>query len=227
MMVYAARRIWKRVLVAVVTFGALTMSVAGQPLDSGVVRLAMVTHGGGLTGRCFSTQFLTLLGYESTIRVDPSLAHVDLDSDALFDYPLAIITGEGQFSLSASERSNMRRYVQAGGTLLISSGCSNALWANAMREELAMVFPAADMERLDLDHEVFSIVFDVADLVTTQGGQGEVWGLHVEGRLAVVFSPHGLNDTASAGGACCCCGGNEIRQAKFINANLVAYALAR
>lgn len=227
MMIRAARRILNGVVIAIAIMCVAPAITHGQPVEPGVVRLAMVTHGGGLTGRCFSTQFLTLLGYESTIRVDPSLAHVDLDSDVLFDYPLAIITGEGPFSLSASERSNMRRYVQAGGTLLVSSGCSNALWANAMRDELATVFPATDMAKLDLDHELFSIVFDVADLVTTQGGQGEVWGLHVEGRLAVVFSPHGLNDTASAGGACCCCGGNEIRQAKFINANLVAYALAR
>lgn len=200
---------------------------AADPPAPDVVRLAMVSHADGRTGRCFSTQFLTLLSYETTIEVDPSFANVALDSPALFDYPLAIISGEGVFSLSDVERANLRRYALSGGTALISSGCSNAAWTESMRRELASIFGATAMRRLGADHELFSIVFDVADLVTTQGGEGELWGIEVEGRLAVVFSPHGLNDTASAGGSCCCCGGNEIRQAKFINANLVAYALAR
>lgn len=211
---------------AIGVFGSERATGQGAPAP-GVVRLAMVTHGGGVTGRCFSTQFLTLLSYETTIEVDPTFASVELDSLELFDYPLAIVTGEGDFALSASERSAMRRYALSGGTLLISSGCSNALWAESMRRELETVFPGTEPARLRPDHELFHIVFDVADLVTTKGGAGELWGIEVDGRLAVVYSPHGLNDTDSAGGSCCCCGGNEIRQAKFINANLVAYALAR
>ncbi len=218
--------IWVMIALAMCGASALGQS-SHAPLAPGVVRLAMVTHAGGITGRCFSTQFLTLLGYETTIEVDPTFASVELDSPALFDYPLAILTGEGEFEFSASERSSFRRYVQSGGTMLVSSGCSNALWARSMVREIENVFPDATLERLDPSHELFHIVFDVADLVTTQGGEGELWGISVDGRLAVVYSPHGLNDTASAGGSCCCCGGNEIRQAKFINANLVAYALAR
>lgn len=214
------------VVVAAVAHGAAAQST-NAPLEPGVVRLAMVSHANGLTGRCFSTQFLTLLSYETTIDVDPSFALVSLASPELFDYPLAIVSGEGEFELSEVERANLRLYALSGGTMLISSGCSNAKWAESMRRELSLIFGPTSMRRLESDHELFHIVFDVADLVTTQGGEGELWGIQVEGRLAVVFSPHGLNDTASAGGRCCCCGGNEIRQAKFINANLVAYALAR
>jgi hypothetical protein len=46
----------------------------------------------------------------------------------------------------------------------------------------------------------------------------------VNGKLALVFSADGLNDTANAKN-CCCCGGNEIVQAEFLNVNLLAYAL--
>ena len=41
----------------------------------------------------------------------------------------------------------------------------------------------------------------------------------------LILSPDGLNDTANAGPSCCCCGGNEIKSAKEINVNLLAYAL--
>ena len=36
-------------------------------------------------------------------------------------------------------------------------------------------------------------------------------GLEIDGRIVLIYSPEGLNDTANAGGGCCCCGGNEIR----------------
>jgi hypothetical protein len=57
-------------------------------------------------------------------------------------------------------------------------------------------------------------------------------GLEVEGRLGAVFSAQGLNDSGSAGvddkgASCCCCTGDEIIGAKFLNANIVVYALTR
>ena len=46
----------------------------------------------------------------------------------------------------------------------------------------------------------------------------------INGRLALVHSPEGLNDAHSAKG-CCCCGGAEISEARQVNVNAVAYAL--
>ena len=48
----------------------------------------------------------------------------------------------------------------------------------------------------------------------------------LNGRIALIFSSDGLNDTAHAEN-CCCCGGDEIDRAEFINANVLAYALLR
>ena len=44
------------------------------------------------------------------------------------------------------------------------------------------------------------------------------------GKLVVVYSSDGLNDTSHTEG-CCCCGGNEIQNSMEINANTLAYAL--
>jgi hypothetical protein len=49
-------------------------------------------------------------------------------------------------------------------------------------------------------------------------------GISLGGRLAVLYSQDGLNDTAHTQG-CCCCGGNEIRNSVQINVNILAYAL--
>jgi len=56
-----------------------------------------------------------------------------------------------------------------------------------------------------------------------RGGVGR--DLEADGALRIVFAPLGLNDTSNAGGGCCCCGGNEVRNAKLINANILVYAL--
>ena len=49
-------------------------------------------------------------------------------------------------------------------------------------------------------------------------------GLTLNGKLVMVYSPHGLNNTANTKG-CCCCGGNEILNALDINVNVLVYAI--
>ena len=49
-------------------------------------------------------------------------------------------------------------------------------------------------------------------------------GISLDGRLGVIYSLDGLNDTAHTQG-CCCCGGNEITNCIQVNVNILAYAL--
>ena len=49
-------------------------------------------------------------------------------------------------------------------------------------------------------------------------------GVTVNGRLGVIYSQDGLNNTANTQG-CCCCGGNEITNCEQVNVNILAYAL--
>ena len=49
--------------------------------------------------------------------------------------------------------------------------------------------------------------------------------LEIDGKIVLIFSKDGLNDTGKVGGNCCCCGGNEIKNARQINVNLLAYTL--
>ena len=46
----------------------------------------------------------------------------------------------------------------------------------------------------------------------------------IDGRLGVIYSADGLNDTSHTQG-CCCCGGNEITNDAQINVDILAYAL--
>ena len=75
-----------------------------------------------------------------------------------------------------------------------------------------------------MDHPIFRTVYDVQRLDTSHGGDAKLMGLTIDGKIVVIYSPDGLNDTATMNG-CCCCGGNEITNSQKVNANILAYAL--
>jgi len=205
---------------------------AADDLDAGVVSVAMLTYGAERKSSiCFSDSFLKLTARETEIKVDRSFRRVALDSEELFDHPFAVMTGEGAFEATDAEVANLRRYLTRGGFLLASAGCSNAAWGASMRRTLLRVFPdsgESELKQLPLDHPVFQTIYDITEFQSKQRERVvRIFGIEVDGRLCVVFSPEGLNDTANAGGGCCCCGGNEIRNAKYINANILAYALMK
>ena len=62
------------------------------------------------------------------------------------------------------------------------------------------------------------------DVVAKAAPDGSTLGVSIGGRLGVIYSPDGLNDTQHTKG-CCCCGGNEIANSMEVNVNILVYAL--
>lgn len=208
----------------------------GGATPTNTLRVARLVYGGGKTSECFSDAFLADVARRTAVPMERAFDTVELKSEKLFDYPLVVMTGEGSFDLTESEIENLRTFIAGGGTLLSSSGCSNPDWTRSFREAMGKVVkglagaPAGDdiLKAVPPEHKIFHTIYDIQG-VRPKRSDGDdavkLTGMDVGGRLAVIFSPLGLNDTADVGGKCCCCGGNEIREAKLINANIVAYAL--
>ena len=66
----------------------------------------------------------------------------------MFNTPLCIFTGEGNFTLKDSERANLRRYLENGGFVLASPGCSNSDWNGAFRREIALALPGYELKQI-------------------------------------------------------------------------------
>ncbi len=115
-------------------------------------------------------------------------------------------------------------FVERGGMLLASAGCSSAEWDRSFRREMATIFPDHKLTAIGLDHAVFHTVYDIAELKAKHGKPKPVEGVSIDGRLGVIYSQDGLNDTEHSQG-CCCCGGNEITNCLDVNVNILAYAL--
>jgi hypothetical protein len=194
----------------------------GEP-DS-IVQVANLVYAGTKSSKCFSDHFLALAEKESAVSTSRRFHAVKLGSHELFEFPLVIMTGEGDFVLPDRERENLRKYVERGGFLLASAGCSSREWDRAFRREMARIFPQLTMQTVGMGHPVFHTIYDIQTLTAKHGRPHPLEGIIMGGRLGVLYSQDGLNDTQHTKG-CCCCGGNEITNAKEVNVNVLAYAL--
>lgn len=204
--------------------GAKTIAPSEQS-KPGMVQCANLIYGNNKTSVCYSAKFLEKLEQETTIVTSHSFSPTRLDSAELFQFPYAVMSGEGDFTLSQTERDNLRHYLLNGGFIVASAGCSSAQWSASFRKEIKNVFPDVELTDIPLSHPIFHSVYDIDRLDTSHNKTARLQGLEIDGKIVLVFSSDGLNDTANAGGKCCCCGGDEIRNAQKININIIAYAL--
>ena len=194
----------------------------GEP--EGIVQVANLVYAGTKSSTCFSDHFLVQAEKDSAISTSRRFHAVKLASEELFEFPLVIMTGEGTFELPDSERENLRKFVEGGGFLLASASCSSPDWDRSFRSEMARIFPDHPLAAIGMDHPVFHTVYDISALNAKHGDIRPLEGISMGGRLGVLYSQDGLNDTANTQG-CCCCGGNEITNSQQVNVNILAYAL--
>jgi hypothetical protein len=212
--------------IALPVFGqSVTVAPSASSIsDPTLLQCANLTYAGNQSSVCFSDHFLSDVTRQTNLRVKTTFTPVRLDSDALFEYPFCVMSGNDPFSLSLKERKQLRQYLMAGGFLLASPGCSDAKWDRALRQELKLCFPDYPLKQIPMTHPIFSIVNPITRLVDKNGAPASLEGLEINGRLVLVYSEQGLNDVAHASG-CCCCGGDEIQGPAQINVNVFTYAV--
>lgn len=205
-----------------------TLAQTAKPKANSEVVVARLTYDNGKSAVCFADQFLATYARETGQNVRRAYAEVDLAGNALFEHPFALLSGQEGFTLSKAEKKNLKTYLERGGFVLASAGCSNAAWARSFEAVIKELFGDKALTPLDTDHALFHTVYDIDHIdVRRPGGRHPVYGMVSDGRVRLVYSPLGLNDTGNAGGDCCCCGGSEIKNARLINVNVLGYALTR
>ena len=188
------------------------------------VECANLIYAGTKSSVCFSEEFLSSVASETTINTSRKFKPVKLGEKEVFRFPFAAMTGEGAFTLTDDERKNLKLYLEKGGFLLASAGCSSKEWGDSFMHEIEAIFPDRKLEEVPMNHPIFRTVYDVQRLDMSHGGEAKLLGLTIGGKIVLIFSADGLNDTATMHG-CCCCGGNEIQNSQKVNANILAYAL--
>src|SRR5207249_1309612 len=122
------------------------------PAKPGAVRCANLIYGDNKTSVCFSSEFMSQIMRDSHVQTNPRLTAVKLESPDIYQFPFAVMTGEGAFTLSQAQRENLRNYLSNGGFLVASAGCSSGPWSSSFLSEIAVVFPELKLTRLDHSH---------------------------------------------------------------------------
>jgi len=197
---------------------------AGDTGSGEAVECANLIYAGTKSSVCFSEEFLSAVGAETRINTARKFKPVKLGEREVFRFPFAVMTGEGAFALDDDERKNLKLYLEKGGFLLASAGCSSKEWSDSFTREIEAIFPERRLSEVPMSHPLFRTIFEVQRLDMSHGGEAKLQGLTIGGKVVLIFSSDGLNDTATMHG-CCCCGGNEIKNSQKVNANILVYAL--
>jgi hypothetical protein len=221
---------WTNAVFALFVTALILAAISGQvtaaeaPGDnSDLVECANLIYAATKSSVCFSEEFLSTVAAQTAIKTARKFKPVKLGEKEVFRFPFAVMTGEGVFVLTDAERKNLRLYLEKGGFLLASAGCSSKEWSDSFAREMQVIFPEFALEEVPLTHPIFRTVFDLTRL-DTKHEDAKLMGLNFSGKIVLIFSADGLNDTATMHG-CCCCGGNEIANSQKVNANIIAYAL--
>ncbi len=192
--------------------------------DLSLLQSGNLIYNGTKSSVCFADRFLSLVRSQTNLRVNEKFCPVRLDTEALFDFPFCVMSGNEDFTLNEKERTQLHRYLTQGGFLLVSPGCSDTAWDKAFRREIKLCFPDIPLKPIPMTHPIFSLVHQIPRLTDKSGKQLNLEGMEINGRLAVVYSKDGLNDVSHATG-CCCCGGNEVKNPELVNVNVFTYAV--
>ena len=199
------------------------VSVRASDGPGEAIECANLIYGGTKSSVCFSEEFLSAVASQTSINTARKFKPVKLAEKEVFRFPFAVMTGEGAFTLLEEERRNLKLYLEKGGFLLASAGCSSKEWGDSFVREMEAIFPERKLGEVPMEHAIFRTIFDVPRL-DTKHQDSRLQGLTLGGKIVVIYSPDGLNDTATMHG-CCCCGGNEIKNSQKVNANILVYAL--
>lgn len=154
----------------------------------------------------------------------------------LSNHPFLFMTGHYAFALSEQERIALSVHLRRGGFLFAEACCGRKAFDDSFRKMIAATFPAESFRKIPLDHPLFrgepgfridrvgykpAALADAPDLT-----QAELWGVEIEGRLALVYSPYSIGCGVD-GHKCFNCRGLMDDDARKIAMNIVLFALTR
>ncbi len=115
----------------------------------------------------------------TSIEVNPESIIVELTDEKLSDYPFLYLVEPGDMDLTPEEVEGLRRYLLNGGFLMVDDFWGEDEWYT-FYQNIKRVFPDREPEELPLEHDIFHIVYDLAEKPMIVGIGAWMRGNHTE-----------------------------------------------
>ncbi len=187
------------------------------------------------------TNLLRYVRQEVELRAMVEQREVAATSENLFEYEVLFTHGRRAFRWNAAERKALADYIANGGFLFADAICASPEFTTSFRAEMEALFPGQKLERIPINHPLFTNEFSGFDLsrVTLNdpllGQEGErldarhvqtspvLEGIQVNGRYVVIFSPYDLSCALESSTSLECKGYLKADAAR-IATNIILYA---
>jgi hypothetical protein len=122
---------------------------------------------------------------------------VDLSGAAVADLlqaPLLLINGSEAPQFTPQDAALFRGYIEKGGTIFVDNSCKSAAFDEGIRALVKQMYlpSEARLTKLTGRHPVFRSEFNLLDERTGEPAV-ELWGVDVDGRTGLIYSPNGLS----------------------------------
>ncbi len=107
---------------------------------------------------------ISVLSRLTAVDVAPREFSVRLDDPDLRRYPFLYAVEVGSMNLRAAEIEGLRNYLLAGGFLVVDDFWGTRQWEN-FAYQISQVLPGHEIVELSLDHPIFSVVYQVDEIV--------------------------------------------------------------
>jgi hypothetical protein len=171
---------------------ALAIAAAPGPVVDDSITIARLQYDGG--GDWYANpsslpNVLAAVRDRTGIPVARREARVTALDPALPDYPYLYMTGHGDVRFTPAERVALREYLLTGGFLHADD---NYGLDESFREEIAEIFPEAELTEIPSDHPVFHTFYDFPEGLPKvhehDGKPPQALGIFAGGRLVVFYS---------------------------------------
>ena len=99
----------------------------------------------------------------TSLKVHPDGKVIELTDPDLLNYPFAVMSGVPNIMLSDEDVKALRRYLNAGGFIMVDDFWGEESWHHFNREVIQRVFPGRQAAELPLEHPIFHCVYDLKE----------------------------------------------------------------
>ena len=176
------------------------LSSAGSALAIGEgskLQIAQLRYNGNWDPRpMFPLVLSQEIRFRTSIDVQLKRLVISLTDKRLFRLPFALLLGDGRIRFNNRERSQLKKWIEAGGFLFVDNtgrGEPSTVFDTAIRREIKTMFPGRDLKKISPKHVLYRSFYVLNFPAGRAIYRTFLEGLVIDGRLAVVYSQNDLS----------------------------------